>query len=88
MFAVSQYIPFLDNANKLLQVRFCYSQVTAGRNITVTYLVVGIFGIPLGWFVDKVGFKRYFAIVGMSVFAIGHFIILLFPQCIHSDIIT
>jgi hypothetical protein len=53
MLALAEYVPFLDNSNKLLQVRFCFSQVTAGKNITVTYLVVGVFGFPLGWFMDK-----------------------------------
>lgn len=81
MFSMAQYIPFFDNANKLLQVRFCFSQITAGKNITVTYLVVGMFGFPLGWFIDKIGYRRYFAIFGMLVFAIGHFVVMVFPQC-------
>jgi MFS family permease len=81
MLSIAQYIPFLDNSNKLLQVRFCFSQVTAGQNITVTYIVVGMFGFPLGWFIDRVGYRRYFGVVGMVVFVVGHTVILLFPQC-------
>lgn len=80
-------MPFLDNSNKLLQVRFCFSQVTAGQNITVTYIVVGMFGFPLGWLIDKVGFRRYFGVTGMVIFVIGHAIILLYPQCWDSEFI-
>ncbi len=87
MLALAEYVPFLDNANKLLQVRFCFSQVTAGKNITVTYLVVGIFGFPLGWFLDKIGLKRYFSIVCMVIFTLGHFIILVFPQCSQNGVV-
>jgi MFS family permease len=47
MFAIGQYVPFLDNSNILLQVRFCFSQVTAGKNIMITYIVVGMFVFPL-----------------------------------------
>lgn len=88
MFSMAQYVPFLDNANKLFQVRFCFSQVTAGKNITITYVVVAAFGLPIGLLVDKFGFKRYFIIAGMVIFAIGQAIILLTPQCATSDIIT
>lgn len=88
MFSMAQYVPFLDNANALLQVRFCFSQVTAGKNITITYIVVGAFGLPIGLLVDKIGFKRYFIILGMCVFTIGHSIILLYPQCTESDVFT
>lgn len=80
-------MPFLDNSNKLLQVRFCFSQVTAGQNITVTYIVVGMFGFPLGWLIDRLGFRRYFAVSGMTIFTLGHLIILLFPQCLDSAMV-
>lgn len=81
MVAIALYTPFFDNANKLLQVRFCFSQVTAGQNITVTYLVVGMFGFPLGWLIDRIGYRRYFAILGMVLFTLGHVIVLSFAQC-------
>jgi MFS family permease len=87
MFGIGQYVPFLDNANQLFQVRFCFSQVTAGKNIMITYIVVGSFVFPLAWLVDKIGFKRYFAILGMIIFVIGHFIILVYPQCVTDDLI-
>lgn len=81
MFAIAQYIPFLDNVNKLIQVRFCFSQVSAGKNIMVTYLVTALLGFPLGIIVDKIGFKRYLIMIGMGVFMIAHIIIYTFPQC-------
>jgi hypothetical protein len=82
MFAIAQYIPFLDNVNKLLQVRFCFSQTTAGSNIMITYLVTALIGFPLGIIVDKIGYKRYLTMIGMAFFMIAHIIIYAFPQCI------
>lgn len=81
MFAISQYIPFLDNVNKLIQVRFCFSQVSAGKNIMVTYLVTALVGFPLGILVDKIGYKRYLTMTGMAIFMISHIIIYVYPQC-------
>lgn len=81
MFAIAQYIPFLDNVNVLLQVRFCFSQVSAGKNIMVTYLVTSLLGFPLGIIVDKIGFKRYLTMIGMVLFMTSHVIIYAFPQC-------
>lgn len=81
MFAVALYVCFLDNANKLLQTRFCYTQPSAGRAIMVTYIVAALFSAPLGLIVDRVGCKRYFTIAGMVIFTFAHIIILLYPQC-------
>lgn len=81
MFAIAQYIPFLNNSNNLLETRFCFSQVTAGQNVMVTYIVVGMFAFPIGWLVEKVGHNRYFIILGMTLFPLGQVIILLYPQC-------
>ena len=85
-FAIGQYIPFLDNVNKLLQVRFCFSQVSAGKNIMITYLVTSLVGFPLGILVDKIGYKRYLTMAGMIVFMISHVIIYVFPQCTSQTI--
>lgn len=81
MFSIAQYIPFLDNVNVLLQVRFCFSQVSAGKNIMVTYLVTSLLGFPLGILVDKVGLKRYLSMIGMTLFMTAHIIIYAYPQC-------
>ena len=81
MFSIAQYVPFLDNVNVLLQVRFCFSQVSAGKNIMVTYLVTSLLGFPLGILVDKVGLKRYLSMIGMSLFMTAHIIIYIYPQC-------
>jgi len=81
MFAVALYVCFLDNANKLLQTRFCYTQPSAGRAIMIVYIVAACCSAPLGLIVDKIGFKRYFIITCMIIFTIAHIIILLYPQC-------
>lgn len=81
MFSIAQYIPFLDNVNQLLQVRFCFSQVSAGQNIMITYLVTSILGFPLGILVDKVGFKRHLTMIGMTLFMCAHIIVLISPAC-------
>lgn len=83
MFSIAQYIPFLDNVNKLLQVRFCFSQFSAGKNIMVTYVLTSVIGLPLGAIVDRIGFKRYLTIAGMAIFVTAHSIIYIFPQCNH-----
>lgn len=81
MFAIAQYIPFLDNVNKLLQTRFCFSQISAGKNIMITYIVTSLVGLPLGIMVDRIGFKRYFTILGLAFFLISHLIIYTYKQC-------
>lgn len=47
----------------------------------ITYIVAACFSAPLGLLVDKIGYKRYFIIACMTIFAIAHLIILVFPQC-------
>lgn len=86
MFAVALYVTFLDNANKLLQVRFCYTQPSAGRAIMITYIVAACFSAPLGILVDKIGYKRYFIIACMVIFTCAHLIILVYPQCLEGTI--
>jgi MFS family permease len=86
MFAVALYVCFLDNANKLLQKRFCFTQVSAGRAIMVTYIVAACCSAPLGFVVDRIGFKRYFTIAGMCIFTTAQLIILVYPQCLEGTI--
>ena len=81
MFAVSLYVPFLDNANSLFQHRFCYTSKSAGSTIMITYLVSAIFSAPLGYLIDVVGCKRYFIISSMFIFTVAQSIILFWPQC-------
>lgn len=81
MVSMGQYIPFLDNVSKLIQVRFCFSQLSAGKSIMITYLVTSFLGLPLGILVDKIGYKRYLIMIGMGVFLVAHMIIYLYPQC-------
>jgi nitrate/nitrite transporter NarK len=81
MFAVGLYVPFMDGANKLFIVRFCFSPVGAGKALMVTYIVAAVFSAPLGLLIDKIGFKRYFIMICMVVFTVAQLIILVYPQC-------
>lgn len=47
----------------------------------ITYLVTAFLGLPLGIAVDKIGFKRYMIMIGMTVLVIAHMIIFFWPQC-------
>ena len=85
MFAIALYVPFMDNANKLLSVRFCYTQKSAGHVIMITYIVAATFSAPLGLLVDKIGFKRYFIIASMCIFTLAQSFILFYPQCNHDS---
>jgi MFS family permease len=75
------YIPFLDNANRLFQKRFCFTQVSAGTVVMITYLVTTVVSIPLGLLVDTFGRRRLFMTAGMFIFLLAQFIILVYPQC-------
>jgi MFS family permease len=81
MFAVALYVPFMDGANRLYQFRFCFTQVSSGKALVVTYVVAAAFSIPLGLLVDKIGYKRYFIMVAMGILTIAQIIILVYPQC-------
>jgi MFS family permease len=85
MWAVSLYVPFMDGANRLYQVRFCFSQVTSGKAIVITYLVAAAGSAPLGLLIDKVGHKRYFMVACFCIFTIAQSFILFFPQCSESE---
>lgn len=81
MFAVGLYVPFMDGANRLLVERFCFTPVTAGRALVITYLTA-VFSSPLiGVIVDKVGYKRYFIIACLGIFTLAQLILLAYPQC-------
>jgi MFS family permease len=82
---MSMYVPFMDNVNRLFQKRFCFTQVSAGSVITITYLVTGAVSIPLGMLVDYIGKRRYFIMGTILVFTIAHLIILLYPQCLDNE---
>ena len=81
MFALSSYIPFMDNANRLYQRRFCFTQIEAGQAVMLTYLVCVVVSPFIGRLVDKIGKRRYFIILTLLVYFIGHFIILVYPSC-------
>jgi MFS family permease len=86
MFAVSLYVCFLDNANQLIQKRFCHTQASAGREMSIVYIVAACCSVPLGFIIDKVGHRRYFSIACMVIFAIAHLIIYAYPQCADKSV--
>lgn len=86
--AMTLWIPFLDNVNRLFQKRFCYTQLTAGRVVTIAYLMAVVTSIPLGLFVDKFGHRRILCVMGLLVFLIAQIIILVYPQCDSDSIDT
>jgi MFS family permease len=75
------WIPFLDNVNRLFQYRFCFSQVDAGKVVSVVYLTAVATSIPLGLYVDAYGQRRLLTAVGLAVFLLAQAIILVYPQC-------
>ena len=79
--AQSVWIPFLDNVNKMFQVRFCFTQVTAGKAISIFYLVTVVTSVPIGLFVDANGKRRILTVAAQSIFLIAQFIFLVYPQC-------
>lgn len=81
MFSLSLYIPFMDNANRMFQKRFCFTQVGAGKAVMLTYLVCVVASPPLGIAVDKVGKRRYWIVGTTFVYFCAHFIFLVYPSC-------
>lgn len=76
----------MDNAGELLQTRFCYTQITAGKATMITYIVAACVSAPLGLLVDKIGRRRFFIMMGIAIFALAHFVILIYPNCENSEI--
>lgn len=77
--AQSVWIPFLDNVNKMFQVRFCFTQVTAGKAISIFYLVTVATSVPIGLFVDANGKRRILTVAAQSIFLIAQLIFLVYP---------
>lgn len=79
--AAALYVPFLDNANRFYQKRFCYTQVDAGNAVMYIYLSAILTSFPLGMMVDKFGGRVYFFVVTMAAFLVAHLIYLFLPNC-------
>ena len=79
--AMSMWIPFLDNVNRMFQKRYCFSQVSAGKAITIAYLTTTIVSVPLGICVDKFGHRRFLSMLGIGVFLVAQILFLSYPQC-------
>lgn len=81
MFSVGNYVPFLDGANKFFVERFCFTPVTAGRALVVTYLTSAILSTPLGLLIDYFGHKRILITATLIVFTTAQLFFLFYPQC-------
>lgn len=86
MFALSSYIPFMDNVNRLFIKRFCFTQVGSGQVVMLTYLTCVVVSPFIGMLVDKIGKRRYFIVFTMLVYFIAHFLLLVYPSCIEENI--
>jgi MFS family permease len=72
----------MDNANRMFQKRFCFTQVGAGKAIMLTYLVCVVVSPPIGIAVDKIGLRRYWIVGTALVYFCAHFIFLVYPSCL------
>lgn len=79
--SLSVWIPFLDNINRMFQVRFCFTQVTAGKAISIFYLITVATSVPIGLLVDAYGKRRILTVFAQIIFAIAQLIFLIYPQC-------
>lgn len=75
------YVPFMDNANRYYQKRYCFNQTDAGLAVMTIYLSAIAFSLPLGLIVDKYGKRLYFFIGTLVVFLIAQIIYLSIPNC-------
>ncbi len=72
----------MDNANRLFQKRFCFSQIGAGKAVMLTYLVCVFVSPFIGVAVDKLGRRRYFIVGTTVVYLLAQFIFLVYPSCV------
>ena len=81
MFAIGLYVPFMDGANQLFITRYCFTTISAGKALMVTYIVAAFCSPPLGILIDKVGYKRYFIMTCMLIYTIAQIILISIKQC-------
>ena len=81
MFAVGLYVPFMDGAHELFVSRYCFTSISAGKALMITYLVAAFCSPPLGILVDKIGHKRYFIMICMIMYIIAQIILISIKQC-------
>lgn len=82
--AAALYVPFMDNANRYYQKRYCFTQTEAGLAVMYIYLSAIAFSLPLGLIVDKYGKRLYFFIGTLVVFLLAQIIYLAIPNCDQS----
>lgn len=81
---VGMYVPFLDGANGLLQLRFRFSEQQAGEIIMVTYFSAALLSIPSGIVVDKIGMRRYVTIFASLILLAVQVILYLSTEQSHT----
>lgn len=86
MFALSSYIPFMDNVNRLFIERFCFTQIGSGQAVMLTYLTCVVVSPFIGMLVDKIGKRRYFIVFTLLVYFTAHFFLLVYPSCLEGSI--
>lgn len=69
----------------MFQKRFCYSETSAGNAVSIAYFSAVFFSVPLGIATDKFGRRRILTVVGLGIFFVAQFIMLIYPQCQEGD---
>lgn len=69
----------------LLQDRFSYSEVEAGRYFQIPYMIAAVFSPFLGLFVDKYGHRMSITLLGSLIMIFAHFYELVLPSAPTCD---
>lgn len=86
--AESLFIPFLNNANKLYQHRFGFSNVRAGDILVVPYMSAALFTPFLGIYMSFKGSRAKYILMGTFVFLITHLSFAMLPNCLNECVIS
>ena len=81
MFSEGLFVPFLDNANKFYQIRFGFSQQTAGNVLLIPYFFSALISALLGYLIDKFGKRRIFILITTLIYIAVHVLFAFLPNC-------
>ncbi|CAD8084472.1 unnamed protein product [Paramecium primaurelia] len=82
---LGSYTPFLDDANDFLQEKFEFTNVQAGKVLTIPYLMAAITSPFFGPYIDKVGKRRKFILITCVLFTLTHFTFGMMPNGQHGQ---
>ncbi|CAD8068369.1 unnamed protein product [Paramecium primaurelia] len=82
---LGSYIPFLDDANDFLQEKFEFTNVQAGKVLTIPYLMAAITSPFFGPYIDKVGKRRKIILITCILFTLTHFAFGIMPNGKHGQ---